>query len=85
MLDRRDILENLADPETYPAEMLAYCLKNPDRSAAIFLPILDKAANGTELDALEMRSLFTLVFTSSPSFEHQTHLTASTDLRPDSL
>ncbi|WP_428528624.1 hypothetical protein [Roseibium sp.] len=58
MLDRRDILNNLADPETYPAEMLAYCLKNPDRSAAIFLPILGKAANGTELDALEKRSFY---------------------------
>ncbi|MBO9423494.1 hypothetical protein J7444_02125 [Labrenzia sp. R4_1] len=58
MLDRRDILENLADPETYPAEMLAYCLKNPDRSAAIFLPILGKAANGTELDALEAQSFY---------------------------
>ncbi|MFN3129755.1 hypothetical protein [Roseibium sp.] len=58
MLDRRDILKNLADPETYPAEMLAYCLKNPDRSAAIFLPILGKAANGTELDALEAQSIY---------------------------
>ncbi len=58
MLDRRDILENLADPETYPAKMLAYCLKNPDRSAAIFLPILGKAANGTDLDALEQRSFY---------------------------
>ncbi|XYK82560.1 MAG: hypothetical protein ROO70_10195 [Labrenzia sp.] len=58
MLDRRDILENLADPENYPADMLAYCLKNPDRSAAIFLPILGKAANGTELDVLEQLSFY---------------------------
>ncbi|OJJ12885.1 hypothetical protein BKI51_02075 [Alphaproteobacteria bacterium AO1-B] len=58
MLDRRDILENLADRETFPAKTLAYCLENPARSAAIFLPILGKAANGIEVDVVEKKSFY---------------------------
>ncbi|WP_420412281.1 DUF1186 domain-containing protein [Roseibium sp.] len=57
-MDRRNILEDLASRNAFPVETIPYCLDNPQRSAAIFLPLLGKAASGSTLEPTEEKSLY---------------------------
>lgn len=57
-MDREDILKNLLNRNIFPADTVSYCLDNPERSAAIFLPLLNKAAKGIPLEALEERAFY---------------------------
>lgn len=57
-MDRAQILESLASRNAYPAETVLYCLDNPERSAAIFLPLLGKSAAGVALEPTEEKALY---------------------------
>jgi|GEM_PF-4628794 len=57
-MDRGDILAKLANRDTYPADAIRYCFDHPDRTVAIYLPILGKAANGGSLEPDEDKSFY---------------------------
>ncbi|GAA0779818.1 hypothetical protein E1180_06270 [Roseibium denhamense] len=57
-MDRQDILRTLADRDRYPVATIAYCLDDRDRSISIFLPLLQRAAEGKSLSQEENDALF---------------------------
>lgn len=57
-MNRQDLIDRLAERTAYPADAVSYCLDQRDRTAAIFLPILEKAAAGKPIPKTENQALF---------------------------
>ncbi len=57
-MDRQKILADLADRSSYPKHAIDYSVQVPDRTAAIFLPILGRAQRWQAEEPLEMDALY---------------------------
>lgn len=57
-MDRQDIIAALASRQTYPAAAISYCRNTPERTTAVFLPLLQRVSEGIRIEPIEEQALY---------------------------